>query len=30
MNLPDEAVQHPIIEEMIVLGADMILLANVG
>ena len=30
MNLPDEAVQHPVVEEMITLGADMILLSNVG
>ena len=30
MNLPDEAVQHPVVEEMIILGSDMIILGNVG
>jgi hypothetical protein len=30
MNLPDEAVQHPVVEEMTVLATDMIILANVG
>ena len=30
MNLPDEAVHHPVVEEMTLLAADMIILANVG
>ncbi|KAI9457947.1 terpenoid synthase [Lactarius psammicola] len=28
LNLPDEAVEHPVIEEMIVLATDMIVLSN--
>jgi Delta6-protoilludene synthase len=30
MNLPDEAVHHPVIEEMSILSTSMILLGNVG
>ena len=30
MNLPDEAVQHPVIQEMSILSIDMILLGNVS
>ena len=30
MNLPEEAVQHPVIEEMTILATDMIILDNVG
>ena len=30
MNLPDEVVQHPVIEELITLATDMIILDNVG
>ncbi len=30
MNLPDEAVEHPVIDEMIVLASDMIVLSNVS
>jgi hypothetical protein len=30
MNLPDEAVHHPMIEELTILTIDMILLGNVG
>jgi hypothetical protein len=30
MNLPDEAVHHPVVEEMAMLAVDMIILDNVG
>ena len=30
MNLPDEAIHHPVIEELYILSIDMILLGNVG
>lgn len=30
MNLPDEAIHHPVIEELSILSIDMILLGNVG
>jgi len=30
MNLPDEAVEHPVIDEMTILATDMIVLSNVG
>lgn len=30
INLPEEAVQHPVVEEMSVLAIDMIILDNVG
>ncbi len=30
MNIPDEAVHHPVIEELSILSIDMILLGNVG
>jgi hypothetical protein len=30
MDLPDEAVHHPVVEEMSILAIDMIILCNVG
>jgi hypothetical protein len=30
MNLPEEAVQHPVVEEMTILAIDMIILDNVS
>ena len=30
MNLPDEAVKHPVVEELNILAIDMIILDNVG
>jgi hypothetical protein len=30
MNLPDEAVQHPVVGELTLLAIDMIILDNVG
>ena len=30
MNLPDEAIHHPVIEELYIISIDMILLGNVG
>jgi hypothetical protein len=30
MNLPDEAVKHPVVEELSILAIDMIILDNVG
>ena len=30
MNLPDEAVHHPVVEEMTILAIDMMILDNVG
>ena len=30
MNLPDEAVKHPVVEELTMLAIDMIILDNVG
>jgi hypothetical protein len=30
MNLPDEAIKHPVIEELTILAIDMIILDNVS
>lgn len=30
MNLPDETVKHPVVEELTILAIDMIILDNVG
>jgi hypothetical protein len=30
MNLPDEAIKHPVVEELTILAVDMIILDNVS